>query len=207
MFVVSTFRNTIRIHPADFAKDPQTAIADEINRLYANKVVLNIGLCICLYDLTEVGDAYIVSSDGSTRTEVVFRLIVFRPFEGEVVSGTIRRSIPSGIIVNIGTFFDDVFIPAENLQPGTIFNPDLQEFVWTFAEQELRMEADSRIRFRVVADRFSDLTPVHTEAPRFVDNDIAVTRTVASAEDPYKRPYMVIGSASDSGLGLEAWWE
>ena len=84
---------------------------------------------------------------------VVFRLVVFRPFEGEIIVGSIRRSIPQGIVgrshrrlplfrlatmlrsayshscdfvVNVGTFFDDVFIPAEHLQAGTVLYVSVQ---------------------------------------------------------------------------------
>lgn len=48
---------------------------------------------------------------------VEFRMIVFRPFKGEVMLAKIRSSTPSGI--NLRTdFFDDIFIPYEELPPA-----------------------------------------------------------------------------------------
>ena len=54
----------------------------------------------------------------STHTLAVeFRMIVFRPFKGEVMLAKIRSSTPSGI--NLRTdFFDDIFIPYEELPPA-----------------------------------------------------------------------------------------
>ena len=49
--------------------------------------------------------------------EVEFRLVVFRPFKGEVMLARIRSSTPAGI--NLRTeFFDDIFVPYEELPEG-----------------------------------------------------------------------------------------
>jgi DNA-directed RNA polymerase III subunit RPC8 len=46
-----------------------------------------------------------------------FRMVVFRPFKGEVMIGRIRSSTPAGI--NLRTdFFDDIFVPFEELPEG-----------------------------------------------------------------------------------------
>ncbi len=41
-------------------------------------------------DFLEVGDAYIYPGEGGSIQEVKFRLIVFRPFIGEIMTGTVR---------------------------------------------------------------------------------------------------------------------
>lgn len=52
-----------------------------------------------------------------TISPVEFRMIVFRPFKGEVMLGRIRSSTPAGI--NLRTdFFDDIFVPFEELPQG-----------------------------------------------------------------------------------------
>lgn len=48
---------------------------------------------------------------------VEFRMIVFRPFKGEVMLGRIRSSTPSGIHLRTD-FFDDIFVPYEELPQG-----------------------------------------------------------------------------------------
>lgn len=42
-------------------------LTEEVDRKYANRVVLDVGLAICLYDFVEVGDAYLYPSDGAAH--------------------------------------------------------------------------------------------------------------------------------------------
>lgn len=52
-----------------------------------------------------------------SNNAVEFRMVVFRPFKGEVMLGRIRSSTPAGI--NLRTdFFDDIFVPFEELPEG-----------------------------------------------------------------------------------------
>ena len=49
---------------------------------YSNKVILEVGLCVCFYDFLEVGDPYVYPSEGSAIQDVKFRIVVFNPFIG-----------------------------------------------------------------------------------------------------------------------------
>ena len=44
---------------------------------------------ICLFDIQEIAEAHIFPGDGSAHVHVRFRLILFRPFIGEVMQGTV----------------------------------------------------------------------------------------------------------------------
>lgn len=86
--------------------------------------MIHTGLCICLYDILYCGKALIRHGDGCAYLPVKFRLIVFRPFIGEILTGKIqslshlgmkgfifRNNKPFNLkIVSMG-FFDDIFIP------------------------------------------------------------------------------------------------
>ena len=87
MFVLAELQYIIRIEPRRFGKDMKKEITDELNRKFANKVSLcvnsegfdfdfvcpqvihNVGLCIALYDITYVGDSYILPGDGASHTK------------------------------------------------------------------------------------------------------------------------------------------
>lgn len=117
MFVLVELKDTIRIAPELFNLKLNEAIKDEINRKLANKVhifffgfvldsnflgffrqvLLNVGLCIALKDITKLGDSLILPGDGASHTEVFFRYIVFRPTIGEVISGKIRSCSREGV--------------------------------------------------------------------------------------------------------------
>lgn len=63
----------VQIAPEDFSKQSAVAIEDNINAKYSNKVIQNIGLCICFYDLLWASEGLIghgtglVNVNGMTR--------------------------------------------------------------------------------------------------------------------------------------------
>lgn len=61
------------------------------------QVVLNVGLCIALYDIIDIGNSYIFPGDGSSHTEVKFRFIVFRPVVEEILIGKIKNCSREGV--------------------------------------------------------------------------------------------------------------
>ncbi|KAG5832484.1 hypothetical protein ANANG_G00291650 [Anguilla anguilla] len=69
MFVVVEMVDTVRIPPWQFQRQLNEAIAEELNKKLANKVVYNVGLCICLYDITKLEDSYIFPGDGASHTK------------------------------------------------------------------------------------------------------------------------------------------
>jgi hypothetical protein len=56
MFVLSCLEDDIRIEPKDLAKTPLTAVTEVLEQLYIDKVVLDLGLVVSLYDV-QVGAA------------------------------------------------------------------------------------------------------------------------------------------------------
>ena len=66
MFHLSTIRDIVRVLPEFFAKDRITAITDELNKKYANRVLHQVGLCLCVHDLLEIGEGHVhPCQDGS----------------------------------------------------------------------------------------------------------------------------------------------
>nr|XP_020838372.1 DNA-directed RNA polymerase III subunit RPC8 isoform X3 [Phascolarctos cinereus] len=115
MFVLVEMVDTVRIPPWQFERKLNDSIAEELNKKLANKVVYNVGLCICLYDITKLEDAYVFPGDGASHTKVHFRYVVFHPFLDEILIGVIKGCSPDGVHVSLG-FFDDILIPPESLQ-------------------------------------------------------------------------------------------
>ncbi|XP_068278631.1 DNA-directed RNA polymerase III subunit RPC8-like isoform X1 [Nyctibius grandis] len=122
MFVLAEMTDTVRIPPWQFERKLTESIAEELNKKLANKVVYNVGLCICLYDITKLEDSYIFPGDGASHTKVHFRYVVFHPFLDEILIGQIKSCSQDGVHVSIG-FFDDIVIPPESLQQPAKFYP------------------------------------------------------------------------------------
>lgn len=65
---------------------------------------------------------------GSSHTDVIFRYIVFRPEIGSLLTGKIKSCTREGIFVTLG-FFDDIFIPKDELQHPSRFEEAEQAWV------------------------------------------------------------------------------
>ena len=76
-----------------------------------------MGLCISLYDLSKVSEG-MIGQDGGAHVSVEFRMIVFRPFKGEVLTGRISSATATGVKVRTD-FFDEIFVPAAGLFEGS----------------------------------------------------------------------------------------
>ena len=108
-------QDKIPIHPSQFGLPPEQALINELNKKYANRVLHDVGLCICVFDIAEAGEGKVRYGDGflwytgqsqfsvhyHLRRDafiiVVFRLTVFRPFPAEVILAKVKSSDENGI--------------------------------------------------------------------------------------------------------------
>ncbi|KAH7326354.1 RNA polymerase III subunit Rpc25-domain-containing protein [Stachybotrys elegans] len=191
MFILTKIADLVQIAPADFSKTSIVAIEDNINAKYSNKVIQKIGLCICLYDLLWFSEGLIGHGTGLVNVNVEFRMVVFRPFKGEVMLARIRSSTPAGI--NLRTdFFDDIFVPYEELPPGAEYNHSEQLWIWNFDGESLFYDIHEMVRFQVIDEEWHDQTPA---GPTQTD------------EAAVKTPYRIKGSMARDGLGVCLWWD
>jgi DNA-directed RNA polymerase III subunit RPC8 len=150
MYVLAEMKDTVHVKPWLFDKDLRSVIEDELNTKFANKVVFELGLCVALYDIKSIADSYVLPGDGSSHTRVEFRYVIFRPFIDEVLIGRVRSCSEEGIYVSL-TFFDDIFIPKDNLQKPYRYDESKQLFVWEYdAEIDLYIEIGETIRFLIL---------------------------------------------------------
>ena len=121
MFILTRIKEKVRVDPNNFDKSDQfqVAIEDVLNEKYCDKVLPNVGLCITVYDVLEIGAPYIYPGDGGVHCEVVFRVVVFKPMIDEVICGKlIRADKEKGLILSLG-FFEQVVIPPHLLQANS----------------------------------------------------------------------------------------
>lgn len=237
VFCLTTIRDVVRVPPERFDCELLNVLTEELDKKYSNKVIAEVGLCIATNDLKEVQDAIIYPADGGAHHRVVFRMLVFRPFVGEVAVGTISDSNANGIRVSLD-FFEDVFIPHYLLPQPSEFDARSRLWIWRYegAEDGGIFNMSEQIRFRVESikfnrqanDRNADDPPpqpmlaenvqVHRPGPpesssSAVGGDISGQQNTDSlktmAEHPMSDKVMAItASCNDQGLGLVCWgWE
>lgn len=199
MFILQRMQQTIRVPPASL--NPKTtlkrAIMQEIDTIYCNRVVLDIGLVIRTFDIISIGDPLVHPGDPSICIDTVFRFIVFRPFVNEILVAQIKGSSADGLKLSLG-FFDDIYIPCKHFPEGTTFDPSTQHWTWLFHQDEtsdgikLSFSLGQLCRFRVNTEAFSDVA--------------ASSQTNASVS-AIDAPYKLIGDLTSDGLGLVSWWD
>ncbi|KAL2178490.1 RNA polymerase III subunit Rpc25-domain-containing protein [Thermothelomyces heterothallicus CBS 202.75] len=199
MFILTKFADLVQIAPDDFRKQSHVAIEDNINAKYANKVVQKIGLCICLWDILWTSEGLIGHGDGMVNVNVEFRMVVFRPHKGEVITARIVDQSPEGI--NLATdFFDDIFVPWTELPEVSEFEPADNLWIWKEEDQVMYFDDNEMVRFRVIAEEWHDQTP--SKPVEDVD-----ASEEAPAPTNTKPPYRITGSMAGPGLGCCLWWE
>lgn len=156
------------------------------------QVVLNVGLCIALYDITNLQESFIIPGDGASHTQVTFRYIVFKPFIEEILMGKIRSCSQEGVhsnfknylfillivkvafTVSLG-FFDDIIIPPTALQHPSRFDETEQAWIWEYdtgdgSKHDLFMDAGETIRFRVTGEIFQETCPAGPSLAETTEN-------------------------------------
>eukprot|EP00050_Salpingoeca_kvevrii_P018023 m.70169 g.70169 ORF g.70169 m.70169 type:complete len:197 (-) comp7863_c0_seq2:966-1556(-) len=196
MFVLAVLRDVVPVPASKFGQDLNMAVADEINRRFANKVVHKLGLCIALHDLLSVGDAFLLPGDGKAHVKVEFRFVIFRPRIGEVLIGTVRQSDETGVRLGL-TFFEDIMIPAHAMQAGSYFDVNEQLWVWPVEGQLAYIEKADQVRFRVTQEIFVDITPL-AAPPKGPNSE--------QPEVKKQSPYSIEGTIKAVGLGVLNWW-
>ncbi|KAG9245966.1 RNA polymerase III subunit Rpc25-domain-containing protein [Calycina marina] len=199
MFILTKIADLVQIEPKHFSpfKPGYQALADNINAKYANKVIQKIGHCICLYDILASSDGLIGSGTGLVNVNVEFRLIVFRPFKGEVMIGRISSATVDGIYLRTH-FFEDIWVPKGNLPEGSYYSPHEGCWVWKTGDAELFFDTQETVRFRVDEEDWHDQTPISAQPPSNEDDFAVKEKDV---------PYKIIATMEDAGLGPCLWWD
>ena len=118
-----TLADVVQIKPSEFTKSSLRAVEDFINTKYADKVIHKVGLCVGFHSLISATEGLIGHGNGIVHVNVDFRMIVFRPFQGEILRGTITHSNNAGIYLSMD-FFEDVVVPPQFLFDNTKWDKD-----------------------------------------------------------------------------------
>jgi DNA-directed RNA polymerase III subunit RPC8 len=214
MFVIEILEDKVKAQPDQFDRCLRDVIMEQIELKYVNKIILRVGLCVAFYDFIEIGDPYIYPAEGSTHQSVKFRLVFFRPFDGETLTGKIIGSDEKGIRVSLG-FFDDIFIPSNRFMDNSVYDEKKGLWIWRYGEppdqNDFIMEIDEQIRFKVLATQFSNDEALKNEIKAqnsFKINASAGSQSaaVSAVATPEACAMKIVGGIQDFGLGLTSWW-
>ncbi|KAF2763790.1 hypothetical protein EJ03DRAFT_53910 [Teratosphaeria nubilosa] len=206
MYTLVTVADVVQIVPSDFNKTSNRAIEDFINTKYADKVIHKTGLCLGFHSFVKSSEGLIGHGTGIVNVNVDFRLVVFRPFKGEIIQGTISHSNASGIFISM-EFFEDIVVPPELLFSDTSFETDSEGsdvFIWRADDgaggvNEFFFDRAEKCLMRVEIEEWNDLSP-QMKRPEDFDLDHRDKYGLRLA------PYRILCSMMHSGLGPSLWW-
>lgn len=90
--MLTRLEDSVRVDPGQMGMPTAIAVEEQIKALYFDKIIHNVGLVVSLYDLVSIDGGDVHNGDGGVRFSVHFNLVMFRPFEGEVMLGRIVNS-------------------------------------------------------------------------------------------------------------------
>ena len=111
---------------------------------FSNRILLNVGLCVTFYDFISIGDPYLYPGEGSAMQIVKFRMVVFRPFIGEIMTGKLVGSSKEGLKISV-EFFEGILIPAALLQAPCVFNPVDGLWTWKYDDNDFVMDIGQEV--------------------------------------------------------------
>ncbi|WVZ65903.1 hypothetical protein U9M48_015193 [Paspalum notatum var. saurae] len=187
MFTLSQIEHNLPMPPHLLSRPLPEAIEAELKTLFLDKVIANLGLCVSVYDIRSVEGGSIYPGEGCSTYKVSFRLLMFKPFIGEVLVGRISGYDDKGLQVSLD-FFNDICIPGHLMQYGTVRGPDGRWMLKTEDGDELYLDLDDEIRFVVSSTKYP---PIPIEQKE---------------DEPPFAPMQIVGSIKGDGLGLLAWW-
>ncbi|RMD39692.1 hypothetical protein DV735_g5416, partial [Chaetothyriales sp. CBS 134920] len=128
MFILTTISDLVALPPHSLYKRDMDNLSERLNSKYANHVIPRVGLCICLYDILNYSDGLVGAGTGNVNVNVEFRMIVFRPFKGEILTGVIKRCTREGLELwfDQGTVVN-VRVEAEKWGQGRSGGPAVQQ--------------------------------------------------------------------------------
>jgi len=69
MYFLVTLKETVKIPAQKLHLPIVESITEELNNQLANKVIVNVGLCITLFDILTVGQSFLHPGDASSHTD------------------------------------------------------------------------------------------------------------------------------------------
>ncbi|KAJ0051829.1 hypothetical protein Pint_03195 [Pistacia integerrima] len=166
MFYLSKIEHTLRLPPHLLSRPLDEAIKLELENIFLDKVVANLGLCISVYDIFKIEGGFIFPGEGASTYTVEFRLVVFRPFVGEIIAAKLKESDANGLRLSLG-FFDDIYIPSHLLPSPSRSEPDPDKrydvrWIWEFGDTKYLIDGIDEIKFRVLSVKYP---PIPIEQP------------------------------------------
>lgn len=134
---------------------------------------------------------------------------MFRPFVGEILTGTVVSCTEEGLRISMG-FFDEIHAPSRLLQTPSSWSAEECLWVWDVTPTDrLFFDLENEVRFRVQKIVYRPPTNMASARQAAAIAAAAQTQGKDAAKDnvAFLPPAMqIIAGIDKPGLGLTNWW-
>ncbi|KAH9729543.1 F4H5.12 protein [Citrus sinensis] len=146
MFYLSKIEHTLRLPPHLLRLPLNEAIKLELENVFLDK---------------EIEGGFVYPGEGASTHTVKFRLMVFRPFLGEIIAAKLKESDANGLRLSLG-FFEDIYIPSHLLPSPSRSEPDPNgryevKWIWEFGDTKYVIDGLDEIKFRVLSVNYPSI--------------------------------------------------
>jgi len=104
MYRIITISDIVRIPPAYFNMNLETAVQQIVKEKHERKVDVEQGVILKIFNIRDITGGKVILGDGAAYYDVKYDALVFVPELHEIMDGEISEVLDFGLFVNIGPF-------------------------------------------------------------------------------------------------------
>ena len=151
MFIKVSIQDTLLIDPEELNGNYGELVDKKIKEKYLLKIIDGQGLCVKIAQYSS-REAKICIGSANLAVEINLVCLVFSSFEGEILQAQISHQDSTGLVARL--FSLSVFIPGQNLHPGSYFTEDGQ-WVWKYDDSQYAFNVGDDVYFKTANVNFN----------------------------------------------------
>ena len=161
MFFFMVFEKDVTVTPADLSKDLTKIVKVKLYEQLTGTCHPKYGYFIRILEAKPYQNGLIMDGTGDIVFKMIYKVVVMRPFKGEICDGIVEKVFnEGGIHVRVGPMI--VFIPEDEMPPA--FTLDKKNLIYIHEKESTELKIGSKVRFRYKAIQYqkNEFLPIGT---------------------------------------------
>ena len=161
MFFIMQFSKDVIVSPSDLSKDLKKIIRVKLLEQITGTCSPKYGYIIKVLNIGESGNGIIMEGSGDIIFKTEYKVVLMRPFKGEICDGIIDTVFEEGgIHVKVGPMI--VHIAKDDMQPNYILNR--KDLCYVNEKENIELKKGTKVRFRFKEIQFdkNEFKPIGT---------------------------------------------
>ena len=151
MFFIMNFMKEVVVSPADLSKDLKKIVRVKLLEQITGTCNSKYGYFIKVIKIGDVSNGLIMEGTGDIIFKMEYRVVLMRPFKGEICDGIIDTVFDvGGIHVKVGPMV--VHIAKDDMQPNYVL--DKKNLCYVNEKDNIELRKGTKVRFKFKDIRF-----------------------------------------------------